>query len=82
MDFLLYQVVARVVAVYLAIDTYRTIQRGLAEGKISSFNPDWLDWFTYVNNRETHPTRFWLEIFIQTTILIGCIVVAIFGWFR
>jgi hypothetical protein len=82
MDFFLYEVVARVVALYLAIDTYRTIQRGLVEGKIKSFNPDWLDWITYVNNRKTNPVMFWIEICIQTSILVACSVVAVFGWLR
>lgn len=71
MHFFLYEILARVVAVYLGVETYRKIRRGLVERKIKSFNPDWLDWRTYVNNRDANPVMYWIEITIQTTILLG-----------
>ncbi len=82
MQFFFYEIVARVVAAYLALDSFQKIRRGLVEGKIKSFNPDWLDWVTYVNHRDTNPIMFWVEICVQMSILIACVAVAIFGWLQ
>jgi hypothetical protein len=81
MHFFLYEILARLVAIYLGIDCYRTIRRALAEGKIRDFNPSLLIWTTWIADREATPIQFWIQIVIQITILISCVVVAIFGWF-
>jgi hypothetical protein len=80
MHFFLHEIVARVVAGYLAMDSCQKIRRGLIERKINSFNPDWLDWFTYVNSRDANPVMYWTEIVIQSAVFLSCAAVAIFGW--
>ena len=81
MHFFLYEIVARLVAIYLAFDCIRKLRGGFVDGKIHVFNPDLLDWWSYGDvHRDTAPIRFWIEVGIQVICLIGCIVVAIFGW--
>ncbi len=83
MHFFLTEILARIVAAYLAYDSFRKLRRGFSERKISIFNPDLLDWFSYAPaDRDASPIRYWLEIGIQCVILISCVVVAIFGWLQ
>jgi len=44
MQFFLYEVVARIVAIYLCVDCSRDLWHGLVERKIAYFNSDFLDW--------------------------------------
>ena len=83
MQFFLFQIVARVVAIYLAVDCYRKLRRGFAERKIADFNPDILDWFligTRVTHRDTAPVSYWIMMTIQATLLLSCVVLAVVGW--
>jgi hypothetical protein len=81
MHFFLTEILARVVAAYLAYDSFRKLQGGLRDGKIAIFNPDLLDWFNYKPAvRSATPVQFWLEMGFQGLALICCTVVAIFGW--
>ena len=81
MQFFLAQILARVVAAYLAYDCYRKLRGGLRDGKIAIFNPDLLDWFSYKPaDRKLTPVQFWLEMFVQAIALISCIAITIVGW--
>jgi hypothetical protein len=44
MRFFLYEVVARIVAIYLCFDCGRKLRYGLAERKIAYFNSNFLGW--------------------------------------
>jgi hypothetical protein len=86
MRFFLYEIVARIVAIYLCVDCSRTLWYGLFERKIAHFNPDFLDWFlgwwSEIVHRDAAPVRYWIEIGIQTSVLVACLFVAIFGWWQ
>ncbi len=86
MQFFLYEIVARVVAIYLCVDCYRNLRNGLIERKIESFKYDWLDWLldwtNWVFHRDTQPFRYWLQMSIEAMMLLCCLVVAVFGWWR
>ena len=91
MQFFPYEIVARIVAIYLCVSFYRTLRNGLVERKIGYFyyHPDFLDWLladwsnwrnSFVH-RDTAPVRYWIQIGIQIILLVACFFVAIFGWF-
>ncbi len=90
MQFLLYEIVARIVAIYLCIDCYRKLRHGLAEGKIASFSPDPVNWFlelfqdpSYrVAHRDAAPIRYWIEMGFRIISLVACLFVAILGWWH
>jgi hypothetical protein len=82
MRFFFYEIVARIVAAYLFFDCGRKLRRGLAERKIAYFNPDLLNWSTWIAQRDTAPIQYWIQIGIHTTILVSCLFVAIFGWWH
>jgi hypothetical protein len=89
MQFFLYEIAARVVAIYLCVDCIRTVWSGLVERKITSFSShtdilDWLlDWSTRpVFHRDTAPVRYWIQMGMQIAAFIACLVVAIFGWWQ
>ena len=82
MHFFLYEILARIVAAYLAYDCAQKLQRGLRERKIAVSNSDLLDWFSRPPaDRDATPVQFWIEVTIRTIALISCGIVAIFGWF-
>jgi hypothetical protein len=87
MQFFLYEILARIIAIYLFIDTWRKLRNGLAERKIRIFNPDVLNWFLDwssigIIHRDTAPIRYWVEIGMQTIILVLCFLLAILGWWH
>jgi hypothetical protein len=89
MQFFLYEIVARIVAIYLCFDCYRRIRSGLLERKITYYftNNDILDWLffspsNWVAQRDTAPVRYWIVIGLQIVTLVACLVVAIFGWWH
>jgi hypothetical protein len=87
MQMFLYEVVARIVAIYLCVDCWRTIRNGLAERKIAYFNTDVVDWlfFSWSNRfiyRDTSPVSYWTTMVLQMFALAGCLVVAIHGWWH
>jgi hypothetical protein len=87
MQLFLYEVVARVVAIYLCVDCWRRLRNGLAEGKIAYFNSSLIDWmiFDWSNQfifRATAPVSYWITIGLQIFALAGCVGVAIFGWWH
>jgi hypothetical protein len=82
MRFFLYEIVARIVAIYLCFDCSRKLRNGLAERKIAYFNSNFLNWSNWVAHRDAAPFQYWIQISIQITILVACLVVAIFGWWQ
>ena len=68
MQFFLYEVVARIVSVYLCVVCYRTLRDGLAERKITSYSTDLIDSILAafmdpsirVAHRDTAPVRYWI----------------------
>ena len=82
MRLFLYEVVARIVAIYLCYDCGRRIWHGLVERKITLINTDLLDWWTpsQVLDRDTAPVRYWLIMGTQAFAMLACLVVAIIGW--
>jgi hypothetical protein len=82
MQVFLYEIVARIVAIYLCVDCYRKIRDGLVEREIVVFNSDLLDWSRWISHRDTESVSYWMQIAIQISLLVSCLVVAIHGWFR
>jgi hypothetical protein len=91
MQFFLYEIVARIVAIYLCVDCSRTVWYGLVERKITYFylHRDFLDWLldwsnrsSWIAHRDTAPVRYWIQIGLQIMALVACLFVAIFGWWR
>ena len=82
MQFFLYEIVARIVAIYLCVDCSRKLWYGLAERKIAYFNGNFLDWSNVVAHRDATPIRYWIQIGLQITILVASLFVAIFGWWQ
>jgi hypothetical protein len=90
MQFFLYEIVARIVAIYLCVDCYRKLRDGLAERKIASYSSDPVNWIPdafmdpsiHVAQRDTAPVRYWIVMGLQAFALVGCLGVAIFGWWH
>ena len=90
MQFFLYEIVARIVAVYLCVDCYRKLRDGFAERKIASYSSDPINWFLdsfldpsiHVAHRDAAPVRYWAIIGLRIIAFAGCLVVAIFGWWQ
>jgi len=80
MHFFLYEIVARLVAIYLCVASGRIMWNGLAERKIRVFNSDLLDWGRWVVDRDSQPIQFWIQMVIQFVALAACLFVAILGW--
>ncbi|MCP3464430.1 hypothetical protein [Bradyrhizobium sp. CCGUVB23] len=92
MQFFLYEIVARIVAIYLCVDCFRKVRSGLVERKITAcpHSTGILDIIVdslaglskRVVHRDTAPVQYWLEMGLQTFGLLGCAGVAMFGWFH
>ena len=84
MQFFLYEIAARIVAIYLCVDCYRKLRNGLVERKIGYFSPDLLDWWSMnkVVQRDIAPIRYWIEVGIRIILLLACLAVAVFGWWQ
>jgi hypothetical protein len=82
MQFFLYEIVTRIVAIYLRLDCSRKLRYGLVERKIAYFNPDFLNWWSGVAHRDTAPIQYWIQIGIQISLLVACLFVAIFWWWH
>lgn len=85
MEFFLYEIVARVVAIFFFIDGSRALWNGLAERKTSVANYEFMDMFVRLPDwsaqRDTAPFRYWWLIGGQVFMLFVCLVMAIFGWY-
>jgi hypothetical protein len=86
MHFFLYEIVARIVAVYLGVDCSRILWRGFIERRIAYHNSDLIAWLldptTWVAHRDDAPVQYWLHMGSQMMALVGCLYVVIFGWFQ
>jgi hypothetical protein len=88
MQFFLYEIVARIVAIYLCVTTSRTLWYGFVERKIAYYTGgDFLgglliDWSKWIIHRDTAPVRYWITIGLNIFALVACIFVAIFGWWQ
>ncbi len=89
MQFLLYEIVARIVAIYLFFDCGRKLRNGFIERKITFITGDlfdvvdWLvNWKNLIFHRDTQPVRYWMQMGSKMLGLVACCVVAIFGWFH
>lgn len=90
MQFFLYEIVARIVAIYLCVDCGRELWRGFVERKIKIYSSDFTDWFLdwfldpplRIVQRDAAPVRYWIQIAIQTSLVVACFFVAIFGWWH
>jgi hypothetical protein len=87
MQFFFYEIVARIVAIYLCVDCSRKLWYGLVERKIAYFNDDFLDWLLIdwskvIAHRDATPVRYWIQIGLQISFLVASVFVAIFGWWQ
>jgi len=87
MHFFLYEIVYRIVALYLCVTSSRTVWFGIVERKIRIFSHDFIDWVLdlfldesiKVVHRDTAPIRYWTQIGIQIFVAVACFVGAIVG---
>lgn len=89
MQFFLYEILARIVAVYLCFDCSRTLWSGLVERRITYIlcSGDILDWLfsspsRWTFERDAAPIRYWITVGLQIVSLLACVCLAIFGWFH
>ncbi len=87
MRFFLYEIVARIVAIWVGYGCGRTLWNGLMTRRIRYYNGDLIDgllvdWSKVIADRDRTPVRYWLEIGVWTFAVFGCIGVAIFGWWQ
>jgi hypothetical protein len=82
MHFFFYEIIARIVAVYLIVDCSRKLRSGLVERKIAYFNADLLNWSNWVAHRDATPVRYWIQMGFQIIALVASLFVAILGWWQ
>ena len=91
MQFFLYEILARIVAIYLCWDCSRTLWQGFVDRKIAYVGRgDALDWFVdlfldrtiWIARRDATPVQYWIQFGLHTMTLAACVVVAIFGWWH
>jgi hypothetical protein len=87
MQFFLHEIVARVVAIWVGCSCGRTLWNGLTERKIQYYNDDFIDglfidWSKVIADRDRTPVRYWLQIVLWTIAVLGCLGVAMFGWWH
>jgi hypothetical protein len=86
-----FDVAYRIAAITLCLTLGRQVWYGLVERKITSFNThtdildwplDWSRWSRQVFHRDTAPVRYWMEMGMQTSAVVLCLVAAIIGWWQ
>ena len=90
MHFFLYEIVYRIVALYLCVTSSRTVWFGIVERKIRIFSHDFIDWVLdlfldesiKVVHRDTAPVRYWIEIGSRIITSVACLVAAIIAWWQ
>ena len=86
LEFFLYEIVARVVALYLFVDGSIALRNGLAERKTAVANYAFMDMFwrlpDWSADRETAPWQYWFLISGKVFMLFACLVMMIFGWYH
>ncbi|WP_424630532.1 hypothetical protein [Bradyrhizobium sp. SYSU BS000235] len=76
------EIVARIVAIYLCVDSSRKLRHALAERKIRYWNSNFLDWWNADIHRDATPVKYWIQIGFRIIALVACVIVAIFDWFQ
>ncbi len=89
MRLFLYEVVARIVAIYLCFYFGRQLRDGFVERKIEFYltRSDFIDWLltspsSWIVYRDIAPVRYWMTIGLRIFGLLACLAVAIFGWLQ
>jgi len=72
-----YEVVVRLVAIYLGFDSGRKLYYGFADRKILFFGSFFSVLLVY---RDTQPFLYWSAVSSQAFSLLACLFVAIVGW--
>ena len=84
MKFFLYEIAARILAIYLVVDGVRTLRLAASERKIRTYRTNWLDflldWRDRSIYRDESPFWYWLQFGGQVAVLGPCLFVVIFGW--
>jgi hypothetical protein len=84
MQFFLHEIVARVVAAYLFINTIEALRHALAKRKLSfeqyGFVETLLNVPDSVTHRDTNPFRYWFLFGLEVFFLMACLMMVIFGW--
>jgi hypothetical protein len=71
-----YEVVVRLVAIYLCFDCGRKLWYGFAEKKILFFG----SLSVWLVHKDASPFLYWSAVCSQIFSLVACALVAIFGW--
>jgi hypothetical protein len=85
MEFLLYQIVARIVGIVVCVYCGRKLWRGFVERKIALTNDDifdFVDWSKIPFDRDAAPVRYWLAMSFQFGGMLIGLVLAIVGWWQ
>ena len=84
MQFVLTQIVARFVAVYLLFDNIQILRRAFAERKVEYVETDMIALILGASNwtadRDTSPVRYWFLMAGHVLTAAACVVMTIFGW--
>jgi hypothetical protein len=76
-----YEIVGRVVAIYLFVDSCREISNALTTKEIRAFNGSLLNWSSRrIVQKSAAPASYWRQIGIQGFFVVACFFIAIFGW--
>lgn len=86
LEFFLYQILARIAAIYLLVDGGRALWYGLTQRKTAVENYEFMGMFVRLPDwsaeRDTAPWQYWWLISGQVFMLACCLVIAIFGWYH
>ena len=81
MQFFAYEIVARIVAIYLCFICGQKLWYGFVERKIAPWR-GLLDFYQQVFHRDTEPVRYWMEMGQMITGVVTSLFVAILGWWH
>jgi hypothetical protein len=77
MQFFLYEIAARIVAIYLCVDCSHRLWHGLVDRKIAYIHA-----YGFLAHRDATPVRYWMQMGFQIIFLVASLFVAIFGWWQ
>lgn len=79
MEFFLYDVLARIVAMYFVYDCGRKVWHAFHEKKITLIDSEFFGWSNRDADRDEAPIQFWWQISKEFSSLALSLYVAIFG---
>lgn len=83
MQFFLHEIVARAAAAWVFVNTSQSLQVALAERKLTFAQHGLLETLfnlpDSVTRRDTNPFRYWFLFSGEVFLLVGCVLVVIFG---